>query len=107
MKRLSQVTIYLEPQLLLAAKEPGLSIEDTFKRVRVSVNKVTEGRQTPWDSSSLTDDFRFFSGPSAAAVWTPVTEYAMWQSISQKYFSCPRASSVSRLLAENPNSRAK
>src|ERR1700736_2517229 len=53
--------------LLLAAKEPGLSIEDTFKRVRVSVNKVTEGRQTPWDSSSLTDDFRFFSAPSAAA----------------------------------------
>jgi hypothetical protein len=53
--------------LLSAAKEPGLSIEDTFKRVRVSVNKVTEGRQTPWDSSSLTDDFRFFSGPSVAA----------------------------------------
>jgi Caspase domain len=53
--------------LLSAAKEPGLSIEDTFKRVRVSVNKVTEGRQTPWDSSSLTDDFRFFSGPSAPA----------------------------------------
>src|SRR5450631_578924 len=53
--------------LLSAAKEPGLSIEDTFKRVRVSVNKVTEGRQTPWDSSSLTDDFRFFSAPSAAA----------------------------------------
>jgi uncharacterized caspase-like protein len=53
--------------LLLAAKEPGLSIEDTFKRVRVSVNKVTEGRQTPWDSSSLTDDFRFFAGSGAAA----------------------------------------
>src|SRR3982074_1571661 len=27
---------------LLSAKQPGLSIEDTFKRVRVSVNKVTE-----------------------------------------------------------------
>src|ERR1700704_3045038 len=53
--------------LLLAAKEPGLSIEDTFKRVRVSVNKATEGRQTPWDSSSLTDDFRFFPGAGAAA----------------------------------------
>ena len=34
--------------LLTAAKEPGLSIEDTFKRVRVSVNKATGGRQTPW-----------------------------------------------------------
>jgi hypothetical protein len=28
---------------------------------------VTEGRQTPWDSSSLTDDFRFFPGAGAAA----------------------------------------
>jgi hypothetical protein len=53
--------------LLSAAKEPGLSIEDTFKRVRVSVNKATEGRQTPWDSSSLIDDFRFFPGAGAAA----------------------------------------
>src|SRR6266478_2675543 len=53
--------------LLSAAKEPGLSIEDTFKRVRVSVNKATEGRQTPWDSSSLTDDFRFFPGSGAVA----------------------------------------
>ena len=51
--------------LLAAAKEPG-SIEETFKRVRVSVNKATDGRQTPWDSSSLTDDFRFVAGPAAA-----------------------------------------
>jgi hypothetical protein len=59
--------------LLSAAKEPGLSIEDTFKRVRVSVNKATEGRQTPWDSSSLTDDFRFFPGPVAVASKPPAT----------------------------------
>lgn len=56
--------------LLIAAKEPGLSIEDAFKRVRVSVNKATGGRQTPWESSSLTDDFRFFtvSGSGTADV---------------------------------------
>ena len=53
--------------LLLAAKEQGLSIEDTFRHVRVSVNKATAGRQTPWDSSSLTDEFSFFPGPSAQA----------------------------------------
>src|SRR5712664_4786601 len=50
--------------LLAAAKEPG-PIEEIFKRVRLSVNKATEGRQTPWDSSSLTEDFRF-SGPAVA-----------------------------------------
>jgi Caspase domain len=60
--------------LLLAAKEPGLSIEDTFKRVRVSVNKATEGRQTPWDSSSLTDEFRFFPGQGAVATEQPAVK---------------------------------
>jgi Caspase domain len=47
--------------LLTAAREPGVPIEEAFKRVRVAVNKVTEGRQTPWDSSSLTEDFRFIA----------------------------------------------
>jgi hypothetical protein len=65
--------------LLAAAKEPGLSIEDTFKRVRVSVNKATEGRQTPWDSSSLTDNFVFFgsgnSAPRQAATRRTVVEW--------------------------------
>jgi hypothetical protein len=52
--------------LLATAKEPGIPIEDTFKRVRLAVNKVTDGRQTPWDSSSLTEDFRFIAGPASA-----------------------------------------
>jgi hypothetical protein len=65
--------------LLAVAKQPGLSIEDTFKRVRVAVNKATEGRQTPWDSSSLTDDFRFVgpavAGPKLAAAKKTVDEW--------------------------------
>ena len=65
--------------LLAVAKEPGLSIEDTFKRVRVAVNKATEGRQTPWDSSSLTDDFRFIgpavAGPKLASAKKTVDEW--------------------------------
>jgi len=39
--------------------------------VRVAVNKATDGRQTPWDSSSLTEDFKFIGpatpGPKLAA----------------------------------------
>jgi Caspase domain len=53
--------------LLSAAREPGLPIEQAFKRVRVAVNKVTEGRQTPWDSSSLTEDFRFTAATGVEA----------------------------------------
>ena len=45
---------------LAAAREPNVTIEDAFKRVRLQVHKTTDSRQTPWDSSSLTDDFRFF-----------------------------------------------
>jgi hypothetical protein len=40
---------------------PGLSVEHLFKRVRESVVKVTKGKQTPWESSSLMGDFLFAS----------------------------------------------
>jgi hypothetical protein len=63
--------------LLAVAKQPGLQIEDAFKRVRVFVNKATEGRQTPWESSSLTEDFAFVPGPAganAALQKTPVAK---------------------------------
>ena len=52
--------------VLNVAREPGLSIEDAFKRVRVAVNEATQGRQVPWESSSLTGDFRFFTAADAA-----------------------------------------
>jgi hypothetical protein len=65
---------------LLAAGREQIPIEETFKRVRLAVNKVTEGRQTPWDSSSLTEDFRFSGvavpGPKAAPV--PKKTVAEW-----------------------------
>jgi hypothetical protein len=65
--------------LLAAAKEANIPIEETFKRTRVSVNKATDGRQTPWDSSSLTEDFRFsgtqVAGPKLAATKKTVEEW--------------------------------
>jgi uncharacterized caspase-like protein len=59
--------------LLTAARTPGLPIEQAFKQVRVAVNKATNGRQTPWESSSLTEDFRFVSatGPGDANAALP------------------------------------
>ncbi|MGY4159340.1 hypothetical protein ACVINW_005182 [Bradyrhizobium sp. USDA 4461] len=66
--------------LLATAKQPGIAIEDIFKRVRLAVNKATDGRQTPWDSSSLTDDFRFIAAtadaPAPAATPTPTPAVA-------------------------------
>src|SRR3984957_14874654 len=64
--------------LLSVAKEPNLPIEEAFKRVRFAVNQATDGRQIPWESSSLTADFRFFpgdkeTGQSAAMAKPPAT----------------------------------
>src|SRR4249919_1975481 len=49
------------------AREPNLPIEQLFKRVRLEVNNATKGRQTPWESSSLTSDFYFFGDTAVAA----------------------------------------
>jgi uncharacterized caspase-like protein len=40
-------------------RTPGLTVEQVFKRTRVSVLGATDGRQTPWEESSLIDDFFF------------------------------------------------
>lgn len=57
--------------LLSVGRQPGLPIEEAFKRVRLEVNKATNGRQTPWDSSSLTDGFQFFPGTAEAGTAPP------------------------------------
>ncbi len=48
--------------LLKSAKEPGLPIEQVLKTVRLSVHGATQGRQTPWEVSALTEPFAFFAG---------------------------------------------
>lgn len=39
-----------------ALPTPGLALEQIFKKVRIDVLNATEGRQIPWDSSSLVED---------------------------------------------------
>lgn len=50
---------------LTVAKQPNLPIEEVFKRIRVAVAQSTDGRQIPWESSSLTTDFKFFGDSSS------------------------------------------
>ena len=40
-------------------REPGLKVEDVFKRVRAAVRQESGGRQTPWENTSLEADFYF------------------------------------------------
>lgn len=38
---------------------PGLKVEDVFKRVRAGVRLASNGRQIPWENTSLEGDFYF------------------------------------------------
>jgi Caspase domain len=48
--------------LLQELKKPQAKIEDVFKRVRLNVRQQSQGRQIPWESTSLEDDFFFNAG---------------------------------------------
>ena len=63
-----------------AIATPGKSIEQVFKQVRVNVLQATNGLQTPWDSSSLVQDFYFARTPPTSA--SPA-EQSLWSSISE------------------------
>ncbi len=60
--------------LVEAIRQPGLSVEQVFKRTRVSVRSMTGGRQTPWEESSLEGDFYFVPEMTEPSVAFPLTE---------------------------------
>jgi hypothetical protein len=80
-------------------RAPGLKIEDVFKRVRVAVRASSQGKQTPWESSSLEGDFYFTQpannqtnvterintpvAPPVAAVDASSIELKFWESIEK------------------------
>ena len=53
--------------LLQELQKPQARIEDVFKRVRLHVRRASQGRQIPWESTSLEDDFVFATGQKVAA----------------------------------------
>lgn len=53
--------------LLQELKKPVAKIEDVFKRVRLNVRQQSQGRQIPWESTSLEDDFYFNTGKVVVA----------------------------------------
>jgi len=78
--------------LAAALTDPARPIEQIFKDVRKTVITATNGRQTPWDSSSLVQDF-YFADPKPVQVSnvtrsadnaepSPV-ELSLWQSVSK------------------------
>ena len=52
--------------LLTALQQPGLTVEQVFKQVRIGVKRASRDQQVPWDSSSLTGEFYFRVEPGSA-----------------------------------------
>jgi carboxyl-terminal processing protease len=71
-------------EFLKMLDEPGLKVEDVFKRVRRRVADATADQQVPWESSSLTGDFYFVRSAQVASEGrAPDTELLFWQSIRE------------------------
>jgi hypothetical protein len=72
-------------QLLQYMTQPGLKVEDVFKRARLGVRQATSGKQIPWENTSLEGDF-YFVAPTAGTAATATTDPAaleteFWQAI--------------------------
>ena len=55
----------------------GMAIEDVFVEVRVAVQELTGGVQTPWEASALTGGFTFaaaISSPEEDKLWSDVKD---------------------------------
>jgi hypothetical protein len=52
--------------LLKAMRQPGAKVEDVFKQVRSAVRRESQGKQVPWEATSLEGDLYIF--PPAQAV---------------------------------------
>ncbi len=93
--------------LLQEMQQPQARIEDVFKRVRLQVRRASQGRQVPWESTSLEDDFSFATGqraaaPSLSAISSEFdAEKADWDRIKDSV----RADDFYAFLQRHPNGR--
>ena len=92
--------------LLQELQQPQARIEDVFKRVRLQVRRASQGRQIPWESTSLEDDFVFATGQKVAAPTTSRdadfdAEKADWDRIKES----TRAEDFYAFLQRHPNGR--
>lgn len=70
-------------ELLKVIDQPGLQVEDVFKRVRANVAKHTGDRQLPWESSSLVGNFFFVPDGATVSISSSraSAEDRVWSSI--------------------------
>ncbi len=74
--------------LLTAMRQQGAKVEDVFKQVRANVRRDSQGKQVPWESTSLEGDFYFkvptgltAGAPSAGFNANAAVEAALWDAV--------------------------
>ncbi len=82
-------------------------IEDVFKRVRLQVRMASQGRQIPWESTSLEDDFVFATGQKAEApgAMRREAEFDAEKTEWDRNKDSPRAEDFYAFLQRYPNGR--
>lgn len=73
-------TRYLVQEL----RKPSVPIESIFKRVRLQVRRDSDGRQIPWESTSLEEDFYFAGAPAATEAAQDEAELAAEKAAQQQ-----------------------
>lgn len=85
--------------LLKNLEAPGLSVSDMMIKVRNEVEEATLRRQTPWDQSSLREQFYFSAPPAAAKQELSEADYELLAALSpedrSKFLDLLRASNFS------------
>lgn len=76
--------------LVSELKRPKARIEDVFKRVRLQVRQQTQGRQIPWESTSLEHDF-YFDGEISLTPTADVAGSPSSLTIKQAQFDAEKA----------------
>ncbi len=71
--------------LLQELKQPAARIEDVFKRVKVHVREKSQGRQIPWESSNLDEEFSFEKGFAAVEPNTQAARMARYNAERQEW----------------------
>ena len=82
-------------QYLLKELQRPAKIEDVFKRVRLQVRQKSQGRQIPWESTSLEEDFYFLPPKQARKLSEEELEkqfeeeLAEWEKVKDSKDSAP------------------
>lgn len=94
--------------LLTAMAQSGAKLEDVFKRVRAAVRKDSEGKQVPWEATSLEGDFYFNQTVSSEPMATlrsdapsDSLELSMWELVR----SSGTTSEIQAFMSRFPQSK--